>query len=387
MYLDTITMAEKLHGPYRDVFEKADMYRTKETAEVNDKMMDLFDMLMEAQVEEKPVERIIGNDVEGFCKTFFDEKRRYLDDINVFQWLHRIAWLVLFFVIWDFWDFYQIKEHGVSLWTIKTEVFSTFSSVMAGVVGSLIFVACLKYGLEPLIFKKKHMNPAVYNTIVLLIGIITLGVPIYYVCQLETELYVNGTWVLCLSAGYITVYLAVRSVLRYRDHGTIWKYDKAKRKAEKKELDAFNKSLSEDKSRRDTVRTMAKQYEKLKENYERNGIGVYTQEMYAKRIRRDEIIFLNPAKAWTFNFVCVVVALAYPLMMLAINDGLLIALICGSIGLVVDVLCFRFILKVVDEASKEKLDILNHCEAQGIDIVTYAENVLEQTNEHGVSYE
>ena len=38
-----------------------------------------------------------------------------------------------------------------------------------------------------------------------------------------------------------------------------------------------------------------------------------------------------------------------------------------------------------NELSEEKLDILNRCEELGMDIVTYAENILEETNEHDVS--
>ena len=385
MYLDTIAMAEKLHGPYREVFEKADMYSLKGTDEINDKMMDLFDMLMEAQAEGKPVEKIVGDDIENFCRTFFDGKRRYLDDINVFQWLHRIAWISLIFVVGDFWVFYETKAAEVSLWSMETEISYIAAGAIAGVVGSLIFVACIKYGIEPLIFKKKKMKPRMYNTMLLLLAVIVFGLPIYYVCQMETEVYVTGTWALAATGGYIVVYLIVRSLLRYRNHGTIWKYDKAQRKAEKKELDAFNQSLSANGHQRNTVTVMAKQFRKLKENYERTGNGTYTQEMYAKRIRKDEIIFANPVKAWAFNFICIAVIAVYPLIMIAKTDGLWLAAICLGIGLAVDILFFRFTLKVVNEVSEEKLYILNRCEELGIDIATYAENFLEKTDEHGVS--
>ena len=70
--LDTISMAEKLQGDYRLVFEKADMYSTVSgSGDQNiedDRLMNLFDLLIEAQHEGKPVEKIVGNDIEAFCK-------------------------------------------------------------------------------------------------------------------------------------------------------------------------------------------------------------------------------------------------------------------------------------------------------------------------------
>lgn len=72
--LDTLSMAEKLKGDYRKVFEKADMYSilSSENEEAGDeKMMNLYDLLLEAQSNEKPVEKIVGTDIETFCKDYF----------------------------------------------------------------------------------------------------------------------------------------------------------------------------------------------------------------------------------------------------------------------------------------------------------------------------
>lgn len=75
--LDTISMADKLKGDYRKVFEKADMYATVAGGEVetqDEKMMNLFDLLMQAQYEEKPIDKIVGSDIEEFCMNYFSQE-------------------------------------------------------------------------------------------------------------------------------------------------------------------------------------------------------------------------------------------------------------------------------------------------------------------------
>ena len=72
--LDTISMADQLTGNYKTVFEKADMYCLIEagsTEEAEEKIMNLYDLLLQAQEENKPVEKIIGNNLEAFCKEYF----------------------------------------------------------------------------------------------------------------------------------------------------------------------------------------------------------------------------------------------------------------------------------------------------------------------------
>ena len=385
MYLDTIAMAKRLEGPYKEVFEKASMYSLGEKDAPYDKMMELFDMLMEAQEEGKPVDKIVGDDIEAFCKKIFHGRRRYLDDINAFQWLHRIAWVCLAFTIWDFWDFYQTKASNVSLWSMNLEVSYIFIGVMAGFVSSLIFAACVKYGLEPLIFKKKKMKPVVYNTVVLLLGIITFGFFIYCAYQLDTEFYVNGTWMLVILTGYIAVYLIVRSAWCYHKYGTILNHNKKLKKEEQKELDAFNREISAEIEKNDTAEIMAKQFKKLQEKYERKGKGIYTQEMFAEKIRKDENFLVNPVERWTFCMLLGGAIWIYPIIHTVNNHGLWAGLVFAAILIVGGILSMRFIWKIADEVSVEKLEILNHCEAQGIDIVTYVENTLEKNDEHGVS--
>ena len=76
--LDTIAMAAQLEGEYKIVFEKADMYGTLEKCSDenirDDKMMNLYDLLLQAQMDKTPVSKIIGEDIEEFCKSYFKEE-------------------------------------------------------------------------------------------------------------------------------------------------------------------------------------------------------------------------------------------------------------------------------------------------------------------------
>ena len=69
--IDTLAMANLLNGEYKEAFTKIDMYGSMGNVDMDiyeDRIMNLYDMFVEAQEEGKPVEKIIGKDIEGFCK-------------------------------------------------------------------------------------------------------------------------------------------------------------------------------------------------------------------------------------------------------------------------------------------------------------------------------
>ena len=95
--LDTIAMAAQLDGEYKTVFEKADMYGMLENggdeSVIDDKMMNLFDLLMQAQTDKMPVSKVIGEDIEEFCKSYFKEEAEKTSKwIGVAKIIYIIAW-------------------------------------------------------------------------------------------------------------------------------------------------------------------------------------------------------------------------------------------------------------------------------------------------------
>lgn len=63
-------MENELTGKYREVFEKAELYgviKNIDSKVQDEMMMNLFDILLSAQKDGKPVEKIIGTDIEALC--------------------------------------------------------------------------------------------------------------------------------------------------------------------------------------------------------------------------------------------------------------------------------------------------------------------------------
>ena len=83
--IDTLAMANLLKGEYKEAFTKIDMFGSMGNVNMDiyeDRILNLYDMFMEAQEEGKPVEKIIGKDIEGFCKAYYncrEEKKWYVD--------------------------------------------------------------------------------------------------------------------------------------------------------------------------------------------------------------------------------------------------------------------------------------------------------------------
>ena len=68
-------MRSKLRGEYSDVLERAEIYGIAKNinSEVQDEMMmNLFDILLSSQEDNKPVEKIVGNDMEKFLEDYYE---------------------------------------------------------------------------------------------------------------------------------------------------------------------------------------------------------------------------------------------------------------------------------------------------------------------------
>ncbi len=92
MYVD------KLNDSYREVFGKIEVYLNNtyvDDATREEQLSELLDCLLSAQEAGKPVESVVGNDVQDFCESFcsgYDWKNRLLHFLEMLQTL---AWILL----------------------------------------------------------------------------------------------------------------------------------------------------------------------------------------------------------------------------------------------------------------------------------------------------
>ncbi len=365
--LDTLSMAEQLRGEYREAFEKADVYSTMETgadAVSEDKLMELYDSLTEAQKDGVPVEKIIGKDMEAFCKMFFEEEEEPVKPLVKFTMeIYFIARIMAVFTILDI----LLREEGTDWRTMDSNLLPFLGGVGVGFILSLFF----EYALKPMIFKNKKMKPIAYYGIIVgsYVGSIILAV----VLVGDLNIGIRSLWLLISCVIYIVVYLIVRSIWRYQKYGTIKNIHKES-KEDKKIKKEFNKELNEKSTEHIVVEALSKRYSKIcKKKAKKN--QEYTYEEFDEKVRKEESRMKIVDKFMVLLYIAIVLV---PTVDSIINESVIDGLILGAILAVLEFAIYRFFSKASKEGSDARLGVLDQCKEQGITIVEYVEKMEQE---------
>ena len=201
--LDTIAMAEQLSGEYRSAFERADIYSTgtMKDDQLDEKMMDLYKRLLEAEQNKQPVEDVVGNDIELFCKNYFAREKT--------KFTLKTALDILFKVMCG------LFIYSACLMLLDEKTSNLILFVAAFVAGAVDDVVA-KHWLRPIFFKKKKIKPIIYYLIVLAVfwgfyvGILLLGHNIIGAVISTKQLFV-------ITVTYISIYCVVRLIWQYKE--------------------------------------------------------------------------------------------------------------------------------------------------------------------------
>lgn len=152
---------DKLQGEYKDTFQRISTYvlsKNVDTDTVETQMGELLDTFLLAQEENRPVGKIVGNNLEAFCKTFcsqFGWQNLIMDLIDrwkIFAWLFIVVGVTeIVFMIMD-----AVSGLEVDFWSYE----STFN-ITGYIIGGVIVI-----GIETivnsvtvkLLFKKKNVK-------------------------------------------------------------------------------------------------------------------------------------------------------------------------------------------------------------------------------------
>ena len=361
--LDTISMAEQLSGEYRTAFEKADLHSTfdgKNVDKSEDKLMELYNLLITAQEEGTPLENVVGEDIEEFCKKFFldhNGKSRFQEVCKkvygVLKWIF-ICTLVDVFLL----------EKGENILTAQ----SNAAPYLYGLAFGLVAEAIVTHGLKPMIFKNKKMKPIHYYGIVFGLFALAVTVAVVLAVSVNGTVSVNAFPLLLISGVYVLVYLLVRSVWRYKKFGRITKMSKQEKKARKE----FNAEVQEQSLVKPIAEVMAKRYQRLNKRNMKKGKPEFTQEEFAEKIRT-EVKRTIIGKVAFVVIISIMVLIPTIFTMISINiwDGLIFGLIMS----VVEIGIYLFFFKAEKTNSKVQLYILEQCEEYGVDLFEYVERI------------
>lgn len=365
--LDTLSMAELLKGDYKKAFEKIDLYGSINNVNhdvFEDRILNLYDMLTEAQNEGKPVEKIIGKDIEAFCKEYFKVPEKNYTFVKV---LGRIAYLLLIMFIFSIIELLWQIEEGKALMEMQVDMIPFFVGVG---IGLILLVLC-KLATKNMVFKNNKIKPTFYYVFILIF--IVAGVVILNKAFNDYSVSLPLMPVLIISGIYSLLYYGIRAIVRYKTTGRITKLSKED-KAERKEFDedvAFRAGV------KDSAEILAKRFTKLKKKKEKKGIA-YTYKDFTK-------VIVDEAKNGGITNVIIIlicaVGVIVPGVKMFIADGMMEgALYLGMMG-AIQFFVARFVIKILDQAYKENLHVLKECEERGIDVIEYDKLLKEMDGE------
>lgn len=365
MSLNYMTLEDKLQGDYKDVFQRSEMYSLavridSETRE--EMMMDLLDLLLSAQEEEKPVEKVIGNDIEVFCKSYFGDhlgRRQFRDFLDG---LYRIAWFALIIELIDMLTSDRPDGSNPFLQT------SNVSGYIAGISGALLFSLLFTNLCKKLLFRKKRLPFALFclisiaGTLIFIFGLLYL---------IGDNFALVPYWgILTPVVLYIVIYYVLRSISRYKDHGSI---RKRKDPGEQSFLHTIDSSVSDN-----LPEELEKRYQKIIQKQERKGKEVMSGEEYLRKLRTD----VNQSKIVMpiLDIVLTIFILIWVIRpFFTATEGLLFATINAFFLLLFEIPVFLF-SRSMYRANKRKEEIVDYCQEHGVTLTEYVAERSKKEN-------
>lgn len=352
--LDTIAMAEQLSGEYRSAFERADIYSftAKKTEEyIDEKMMELYNLLIKAEKNNQPIEEVIGNDIELYCKNFFvEEKKRY----TLKEALDSLFAIMCGLLIYTL------------LQLLLEEKQSNLLPFVAGFAAGGVVEVLAKYWLQPVVFKNKKIKPIVYYFSILgaflgcFIGMLILSY--------KYNVTIQTWWLFGISAIYVLVYFVIRSIWRYKKYGSIFGHS-SEEKMNKEFKKDFNKELQEKTMTKAVAQAMASRFRRIRKRKQKRG-REYTFEDFAQLIRKEEKI--TKRGNWVFIIITALMVVVPGINIMVeetLFDGFIFILIMG----VFEYFICRLVVKSNIDSMKTQLSLIEECEQSNIDILEYVE--------------
>lgn len=341
-------MKEQLEKEYREVFEAVWVYGTMKNVSsemLTDRLTELYDILLTAQNEGKDVRRIAGSNIERFCKDIygdytFAERLKLLPDR-----IYRYAWAI--FVL--------------ELLTLTAENSSDKSNILPYFFGlgiGVIFELFCRFVIVKVMFKNKKISPTAWNNIALLgFAAIFVGILVFQK-HISAELNVSTLPLVIGSGAYIAVFLAIRSIRRYKRYGTI--------RNERKQMlkDSYYKDLSSVQLENTVLKAWKKQYEKQAAK------GRITAEGFLEKLKKTE--HFNDIADRSFDLIVGVIYLCSVISTAAsretgISDLIFFALILGVFTFGI----WRFFSKAFRQGAGVRKKLMRECEQAGVTMPEY----------------
>lgn len=368
MAFDYIWLTDKLKGEYKETFDKAEIYanmRAIDEDTQNDMMMELLDLFLTAQNEGKPVDKLVGRDVETFCHSFFGnyEMKNYWKKVP--EKIYRLFWSM--FVLE--WIFYFTSEEELSLLHGTVDV----SAYMAGIlVGLLVWVLC-NACIRPFLFRWRWLTSGRFSAIVLIltVGMIVASVMLLDDFMLPLSLPILGVFL--VTGGYIMIYIIVRSIYQYRRYGSIRKQKSEMGKG------GFRQFIKE--TVQEVVDEMpddlVERFHDMNRKRQKKGKEPMTPYEYMEQLRRENIRaekadFIGPG----IVLLVVIGIIFHTALTSTFFDTLVFIVVMAAAEIPA-----MFLFRVGRKTTKRRIQLVEECDRCGMTILEYAERKKENRKE------
>lgn len=350
-----VLLKDKLEGEYKQAFDKVEIYsivRNIDSKTDEEMMMNLLDMMLTAQKEGKPVEKIVGKDIETFCKEYFqnyDWKNR-LQEIP--KKIYGMMWGIFVFCLIGL--FVKMDEEGFHLLTATMDVAAYFVGLIVGFL--MILLNCL---VRPFLFRWKRLSSVMYSWLVIIAFLVLIAGGVFLLRDRELNVYLFP--LALLSGAYVFFYILIRAIWRYQRYGSV-----------RQPKEPFEQSMGEwmiERVEKQIPLELVKRYEKKNRRLTRQGKEPVTPEDYTEKLRKESIATLKLNKGIIIAVVVLCVGVG---AFEGIHSDAINGMILGSILLLCEIPVIMF-LCFLNRGMKTRLDILKKCDQQGITILEYAE--------------
>lgn len=350
-------MEKNLTGAYNEAFTTARQYAVTKgytQEKIYESMSDLYDLLLTAQEDGRPVEKVIGKDISYFCKNYFG-KYSVSDFLkSTGEFIFRAC---IFLVIWELLNFVFYSGGFMAFMGGKVDLTPYIFGLSIAIVTNVISF----FVVAPLTAKNRKAGD--WSNILLCAAMFAA---IFVSAEFKLSIDVNvKVWViLTILVSYIVIYFTIRSVIRYRKYGTICDiYKKAFK-------ENWKKAYQDYPMQKGVLEGWQLRYNRLLRK------GKVTEETFLEKLKKEQKINIAADKVTTVLMVVLVLPFAFDI--LRDSEALWAGLIGVGVFCLIEFIAYSIFLKPMKKLTVVFGKLLNECEKSGMTMPKYIEEKLKE---------
>ena len=259
---------EKLNDEYREVFKKISVYVTSNNMDemrTEETLSEVMDTFLASQEAGKPVEKVVGKNLQKFCESLCSEKGIKTYILGFFETCH---FMFIWYFITVLLDIHFLFTSLLDGEKINFFTFRSYKSISSFLIGG-IFVLVLLYSINYLRKKFMFTNPKLSKWIMPISFIFIAAVCIIIASALPDDGSENGPylWISLLICG---VYFIFHRIIT-----------KDKRRFKKENCITFNEFLGVSETfKNDTEEMEMNRFEKMNKRNAKKGLPEMTFEEF-----------------------------------------------------------------------------------------------------------